>query len=334
MKTNETMEINYLGKTLKTDHNLPMTDEHFEKVKADFFAKPSEDLVCKQMKKVSKDGVMHNHITRYFFRDIMAKTVLWHSKWSVEEMFNNKTLIEYFYWKINANRKMFPEEKGDSNNIERAIALGGKGIGTFPSDFPMKTIDAILENYNINNNYYDFSCGWGVRLMSSFKHNVNYFGTDPNYMLTERLEQMTKMWKETVPTVTSNVDIRTQGSEVFVPEWENTMGLAFSSPPYFNLEDYKVGDQSYKEGVSYDQWKENYFIPTLKNIYKYLIPEGLLIINVKDYKNYSLEKDTIEMAEQCGFKQVDIAKLENIKRINCKAKLNDNGENCYIFIKE
>ena len=40
------------------------------------------------------------------------------------------------------------------------------------------------------------------------------------------------------------------------------------------------------------------------------------------------------MAEQCGFKQVDIAKLENIKRINCKAKLNDNGENCYIFIKE
>ena len=88
-------------------------------------------------------------------------------------MFNNKTIIEYFYWKINANRKMFPESKGDSNNIERAIALGGKGIGTFPSDFPMKTADTILELYNVNDNYYDFSCGWGVRLMSAFKHNIN-----------------------------------------------------------------------------------------------------------------------------------------------------------------
>jgi hypothetical protein len=264
----------------------------------------------------------------------MAKTKLWHSKWSVEEMFNNKTLIEYFYWKINANRKMFPEEKGDSNNIERAIALGGKGIGTFPSDFPMKTADAILEMYNVNDNYYDFSCGWGVRLMSSFKHNINYFGTDPNYLLTERLNDMTALWKETVPTVKSNVDIRTCGSEEFIPEWENKIGLAFSSPPYFNLEDYGVGNQSYKEGTIYEDWKNNYFIPTLKNIYRYLIQDGFLVINIKDFKNYPLEKDTLEMAEQCGFKQVDVALLENIKRINCKANLNDNSENCYVFMKE
>ena len=328
------MKIEYLGKVLETDHNLPMTDEQFEKVKADFFAKPDIETVKKQIKKASKDGVMHNHITRMFFRDIMAKTKLWHSKWSVEEMFNNKTIIEYFYWKINANRKMFPESKGDSNNIERAIALGGKGIGTFPSDFPMKTADTILELYNVNDNYYDFSCGWGVRLMSAFKHNINYFGTDPNYLLTERLDQMTELWKETVPTVKSKVDIRTQGSEVFIPEWENTIGLAFSSPPYFNLEDYGVGDQSYKEGVTYEAWKENYFIPTLKNIYRYLVEDGFLVINVKDYKNYPLESDTIKMAEDCGFKKVDIALLENIKRINCKANLNDNSENCYVFMKE
>lgn len=328
------MTIEYLGKTLVTDHNLPMSDELYQQVKQDFFAKPTLDLVHKQMKKVSKDGVMHNHITRYFFRDIMAKTKLWHSKWSVEEMFENKTIIEYFYWKINDNRTMFPITKTDSNNIERAIALGGKGIGTFPSDFPMKTIDAILTNYNINGNYYDFSCGWGVRLMSAFKNKVNYFGTDPNYLLTERLNQMSSMWKEVVPSVKTTVDIRTQGSEIFVPEWENTIGLAFSSPPYFNLEDYGIGEQSYKPGVSYEDWKNNYLIPTIQNIYKYLISDGLMIINIKNFKSYDLEGDVIKIAEANGFKLAGAEVLENIKRINCKQKLNNNDENCYIFIKE
>lgn len=52
----------------------------------------------------------------------------------------------------------------------------------------MKSIDELLENYNVNNKYYDFSCGWGVRLLSSLKHNVEYYGTDPNTVLCERLQ--------------------------------------------------------------------------------------------------------------------------------------------------
>ena len=43
---------------------------------------------------------------------------------------------------------------------------------------------------------------------------------------------------------------------------------------YYNLEDYQIGEQSYKEGLSYENWKLNYLQPTFQNIYKYLIPGG------------------------------------------------------------
>ena len=57
-----------------------------------------------------------------------------------------------------------------------------------PSNFPIKTVDYIINKYNINDKYYDFSCGWGVRLLSSFRNNISYYGTDPNNILVQRLK--------------------------------------------------------------------------------------------------------------------------------------------------
>jgi len=104
----------------------------------------------------------------------------------------------------------------------------------------MATARNIIKKYNINDNWYDFSCGWGVRLLCAMSEKVNYFGTDPNYLLTDQLNLLVSDYKANIG-LTTLTDIRTQGSQEFIPEWENTMGLAFSSPPYFDLEDYVVG---------------------------------------------------------------------------------------------
>ena len=90
------------------------------------------------------------------------------------------------------------------------------------------------------------------------------------------------------------------------------MGLAFSSPPYYNLEDYKIGNQSYKIGVTYDVWKMNYLIPTIKNIYKYLINDGFFCINIKNFKHYNLVEDVRIIAENVGFSFITIELLSNI----------------------
>ena len=76
-------------------------------------------------------------------------------------------------------------------------------------------------------------------MLSALRNGIEYYGTDPNYLLTERLEELHKDYDK-VNGVNTFAKIYTQGSEVFIPEWVNTIGVAFSSPPYFDLEDYYI----------------------------------------------------------------------------------------------
>lgn len=285
------------------------------------------------MKSLSKGGVKITNITNYFVKDLMAKTVLYYCKWSIEDVFNCKDLMAYYVRKTQLNKNVYPENKPLIKNVETAFRLGGKGVARKPSNFPLKTVDAILEKYNINNNWYDFSCGWGSRLIGALKNKVNYFGTDPNYLLCDRLKDLAQIYKETVKECNSSVDIRCVGSENFIQEYENKMGLAFSSPPYFCLEDYKIGEQSYKEGVSYQDWLDTYMTKTIENIHKYLVDDGYFLININNFDEFDLVSDTRRIAENVGFTYVCTETLENIKRCNSNATFNDNSEGIMVFKK-
>lgn len=326
------MIIEYKGQRLETKHYTPITDEEFLKLKEEYYAKPNIEQVKDQLYQISKGGNQNNKITAYYFKDLMAKVKLYSCKWSVEEVFENKDLVSFFVSKTLENKNVFTDEMSMIEKLNRAMQIGGKGYAQPPTQFPFKTIDEVLNFYNINDNYYDFSCGWGVRLTGALKHKMNYFGTDPNYLLTERLNQLVSDYKSVVRN-DSIVDIRTQGSQYFIPEWENKIGLAFSSPPYFYLEDYKIGDQSYKEGTSYDDWKTGYLKPTFENIYKYLIPEGYFLLNINNFDKFKLVEDSIAIAEGIGFHLVGEHSLFNIKRCKSSGGFNDNSERILVFNK-
>lgn len=327
-----TKKIEYLGETLETKHFVDLDLNEYVDLRNQYYAKPDFEKVKQQFKTISKGGTKNNEITNYYVKDLMAKTKIYYNKWSIEEVFNNKDLVGFFVAKTLDNKKVFPDSDSLIKKVETALRLGGKGVASKPANFPIKTVDYILEHYNVNNNYYDFSCGWGARLTSALKNKVNYYGTDPNYLLTNRLNQLANDYKNTLNQDTI-VDIRTQGSEEYVPEWRNTIGVAFSSPPYFYLEDYKVGNQSFKEGTSYESWLTNYYKPTMINIYKYLVDNGKMIININNFDKYNLVEDTIKLAESVGFKLVNMHTLENIERCNSKSTFNDNSEKIMVFEK-
>ena len=46
-------------------------------------------------------------------------------------------------------------------------------------------------------------------MTASLKNNVNYYGTDPNYLLVDRLKQLASDWEE-ITLTKHNVDIRCQ----------------------------------------------------------------------------------------------------------------------------
>ena len=325
--------IKFKGKELKTKHSYSISNEEYEKIKEEYYKSPSIDEVVKEFKKIYEGGVKHSNITNYYVKDLMAKVQVYYNKWSIEDVFECKELVEFFISKTLENKKIFPDKDSINKKIETAIRLGGKGVASKPSNFPIKTVDMILEKYNVNNYWYDFSCGWGDRLLGALKNKCNYLGTDPNYVLVDRLKGMALDYKIVNHLQRGIIDIRPQGSEEFVQEWENKVGLAFSSPPYFYLEDYKIGNQSYKEGTSYESWKENYLRKTIQNIKRYLIDNGYFIININNFLNFDLVGDTTKIAEEEGFKLKEILKLDNIKRTNSKEGFNDNSEKILVFTK-
>lgn len=331
-------KIEHKGKVLETRLYKQITDEEYDEIVSEYYCKPDFEDVLKQFESLSKGGVKNNHVTNYYVKDLMSKTLIYFNKWSIEEVLECKQLVEFFMGKSDSNKKVFPDSMSNCKKIETAFRLCGKGVASKPANFPIKTVDEILKVYNTNNNYYDFSCGWGARLTSALKNKINYFGTDPNYMLTERLQQLSKDYKQHINQDTM-VDIRTQGSEVFIPEWENTIGVAFSSPPYFYLEDYKIGKQSYTEGTTYEKWKSEYLKKTFENIHKYLVDDGYFILNINNFGDYFLVEDSIEIAKQCGFYLYCEHTLDNITRCygvqnneNTKG-FNDNNERILVFKK-
>lgn len=337
--SNQLYPINYLGKTYNTTIHKDLTDEEYESVKKEYYTKPNFEDVCNQFTKVDNGGMKINHITNYYVKDLMAKVKIYFNNWTIEEALNHKPLIEFFAGKVDKNKKVYPDTMTLGKKIETAFRLCGFKTASKPANFPIKTVDEILKLYNVNNNYFDYSCGWGSRLLSSLRNRINYYGTDPNNILCERLEQMVKDYKYVTQNNT-NVCIYPHGSEEFIKELKNKIGVAFSSPPYFGLEDYKIGNQSYKEGMSYTEWLKTYLEPTIKNIYEYLIDDGFFIININNYQKYSLVEDTIKLSEKNGFKLYDVHTLKNIKRCHGheewdagKCGWYDNSEKILVFTK-
>ena len=125
-----------------------------------------------------RGGYKTTAIMNYFIQEIMSKTVLWHCKWSIEDVFDCKDLLARFVAQTYTNDKVFPPDKPLIKNVETALRIGGKGVAEKPANFPLKTVDYILNKYNVNNWWYDYSCNcckasckkdWKSRAICYFK---------------------------------------------------------------------------------------------------------------------------------------------------------------------
>jgi hypothetical protein len=73
---------------------------------------------------------------------------------------------------------------------------------------------------------------------------------------------------------------------------------------------------------------------SVQNYIKYLAPNGHVIINIKDYNEFLLEKDTIRIFKEHGFDHIDTLNLKNGSRVNVAKgqKFNvDSTENMFVF---
>ena len=112
---------------------------------------------------------------------------------------------------------------------------------------------------------YDYSAGYGGRLLgiTTSKMKYSYVGIDPNTETVANLNYLNSLIDQAVSnpgTIVQSV------SEEYRPE---NIDLAFSSPPYFNLEKYcDEPTQCMVRYTTLDEWFEGYVAPTMKNIHQ------------------------------------------------------------------
>ena len=210
MERQPTRHISHLGQEMDTVYFMDLTDAEYHKIVEQMYEKPSLDLVNQQIANIYMyNQTTNNYITDYFFKDLMYDTKVWYNKWSISEMLQCKALVELFAKKVQSNEKVFPKDQPFINNFKTALRLGGKGIASQVPNFPLDIADMIIRAYNTNDNYYDFSCGWGVRLTSAMKNCINYYGTDPNNLLVDRLNEYASTFRKQTFS-RSNVNIYCQ----------------------------------------------------------------------------------------------------------------------------
>ena len=188
-------------------------------------------------------------------------------------------------------------------------------------------------------NVYDYSAGYGGRLLgiATSKMRYNYTGIDPNTETVEYLHYLNDLIYDTVGN--RGVLIKTV-SEEHRPD--GGVDLAFSSPPYFNLEKYcDEPTQCMNRYTTLDEWFEGYVVPTMCNIHTSLEHDGLFATNIADYKTgsnkeFKVVDRWISTAEKLGFKHMSTIRMMLNTRPgvgNDKTAGREKWEGVYVFKK-
>ena len=299
----------------------------------------------REFKSISYNGVKNNKISlginkgqpisRFLFPNMMTAEPKGRGSNSLKDRFYDdrklKRAIRLCYEMREGHKLVYPTA------IRRALELvTGENI----QNFKPQNARALAEHLCpvLWGNIYDYSAGFGGRLLgvSSSNMSYNYIGIDPNSETIKYLKYFNEVLEEAVGTkgkIIKNV------SEDFQPY---DIDLAFSSPPYFNLEKYSNEDtQCMVRYRTLDEWFSGYAEPTIKNIYKSLNKDGIFATNIADYKTYGKKEykvvdDWISLSTRIGFKHIGTIKMMLNTRPgvgNNKLAGREKFEGVYVFKK-
>jgi len=287
----------------------------------------------------SKIGLGNNRgqtINRFIFPNMMTAEPKGRGSNSLRDRFWNDAKLK------RAIRICFEFRTGDRllrpTQLRTALELV---TGENVTNFKAQNAKAIVEHLCpvLWGNVYDYSCGYGGRLLgigsSNFKYN--YIGVEPNTETVNYLNYLNDVIDEATGvrgTIIQSV------SEDHQPE---DIDCAFSSPPYFNLEKYSNEEtQCMVQFTTLDEWFDGYVAPTMKNIHQGLNSDGFFATNIADYKTYSQKEPVlvvdrwVELAEKIGFKHTETIKMMLNTRPgvgNDRKEGREKWEGVYVFRK-
>lgn len=225
----------------------------------------------------------------------------------MERFYNDHKLKRAIDFCLRFKKSVTPSE------IRTALEMIGGGVAT---NFKAMNAKALYEKYCPKGGIiYDFACGFGGRMLGALtsKNNYTYIGVEPCIETYTHLNEL-GLHIERNTKRKNSFKLYCMGSEDF-NTLENCIDFAFSSPPYFNLEQYSEElTQCYNKFPNINDWIEGYVKPTIKNTYKMLKVNSYYAVNIADFnigKNkFEYVDKWIELAKSYGFTFIEVLPMK------------------------
>ena len=177
---------------------------------------------------------------------------------------------------------------------------GGRKVGNF-SPFVVKDI---LGHYGFDGmRVVDPCAGFSGRLIgaSTCRYQCVYTGIELSKETLKGLLETQRFLFDVAPDFQSTI-VPGAAQKAFGSFSDGSFDLCFTSPPYFDLEIYgEESSQSLATYPNYDFWLKSFLGTIVGEVYRVLSVGGRMVLNVGGLSSYSLETDTIHLAEAVGF---------------------------------
>lgn len=231
------------------------------------------------------------------------------SMWRDNKTYRNEiSLRDYIY----SNRKKYlGKDKEDLTDAEILGAFKIAGIYNTYSVYNNKYFKQVLDKYKVKS-VIDYSSGWGERLLTCAAKNIKYFGIDINPEVVKGHNNIIKDYNltEQKSIVGDSAIIKIDNIEEF--------DMAFSCPPYYNLEKYTD-----KGADSLSTYKD------------FLAWWDTLVNNIGKTKYFAFQMttefapDMVDIVEQNKYSLIETIECKrNVSHLNNKSKYE---EKIYVF---
>lgn len=245
--------------------NVPFPLSKISKEDRDTDYQKLRDLKFKSSDKLTLSHI-GNKTSNHYFQSYRVKTKT--GKWSQYDRWkNDPEKIKRIDMKIHRKN---PDIIGTNKGLQYALEMSGSSVNQFKPYIAVYVYQKFKPKRIL-----DISAGWGDRLIGAMSQDIDYIGIDSNKKLKTPYNRMIKDYQG---KSNSNIMMLFNKSEKIDYSKLPYYDLIFTSPPYFSLEKYE-GMTEYKDN---NDFKDSYFIPTIKNSWKYLKKGGVMALNMPE----------------------------------------------------
>jgi hypothetical protein len=144
----------------------------------------------------------------------------------------------------------------------------------------------------------DMSAGWGDRLIGAMACDIDcYLGCDPNIKLQAGYNSMISLF-EACPNKFQVLPVGFEHAELPAEPFD----MMFSSPPFYNFEEYVRHKSQSINKRSYAQWLEEFLFPSMIKALAHLKGGGHIVLSISNVPKYKIATDLINfMSDKANF---------------------------------